>query len=215
MMKFIFFLVLVGNFAYSHDAGVGRGGGGSGDEKLLRQRFIDVVLRAEHLNTIIKNSEVGKLVVAIRTTLKNHPLKIEFPKVLRYCDTLEIISEKKDAWGCPGLLQILPSFDVDDDSMIFHELTRITPGFEFSDEGMRISVEILNLNTKNQKYTVTSEKYSKNKFSRQMVEREAKLRELAGAEAVSVKEDANKFALKTFWKVLQNGPVESSFEIER
>jgi len=205
MKAFTFFIALFFTVTAYCDAGVGRGGGGKNDEKNLRQRFNDVIFRAETTNNSLKNVEVNQVLKAIKNILKTVPLKIEYVDTLRYCDNHMPVLEKKDAWGCPGYLQLLNTFDTSDDSMIFHELTRITPGYEMIDEGMRLSVDVLNLEARTQRYLVSMDVFPKSKYDSSDMEGLADLRIKAGAEATNIKQDNDNYYLKTFWKVIEGG----------
>ncbi len=200
-------IIFIANTSFAGEAGVGRGGGGVSDEKFLKQRFREVIVRVETQNAHLKNREVMLTTDAIKRNLRLNPLKIKFVRELRDCKNNLPIKEKKDAWGCPGRLQLLSSFDMADDSMIFHELTRITPGYENIDEGMRLSVDILELDTKIQKYFFVREKLSKDIYTREDVEEEIRSRKSAGAVGFDLTEDSERFYLKTFWEVIETGLV--------
>jgi len=186
------------------DEGAGSGGGGSKAEARIMARFWEVLARVDRLNL---DGEMKNLVQAIKNNLKHNSPQIEVTPTLTYCDSKKPISEIKDAWGCPGRLQLLPTFDESDDALIFHELTRITPGYAHVDDGMRVSTGKLALNVRQKKTFMIEEIFPKSKFSKDDIKKRLealKIAEGAGAgiKAFGVEEDKDDYVITTVWRVI-------------
>ena len=200
--------LLIQPYSYSV-AGVGSGGGGDPKEEALVTRFAQVLNRvsSEHK----QDTNVREIVSAIKTALANSPLEILYPEQLTYCDTGAPIKEIKAAWGCPGKLQLLENFELDSDAMIFHELTRITPGYENVDENHRLSIGKLKLHVR-QKTSVRIEvHFSKDQYTRRSLNKWINRNYSAGAEAVGIKETKSSYKLITFFPIY----YPSSIKVER
>ena len=200
-------------------AGVGSGGGGSSLTSDIKARFWEVIERVEQKLTNadgISGDQIRDLKSFISDSkkfLKNSAFNAVSVSHLRYCDTGDIVRETfYDAWGCVGKLQIkAKSFDMTNDALIFHELSRVVPGYMHFDEDYVLSVNTLRLNSKQQSVVITKEIYPKERYRRYDVETEKNLREKAGAIGTKIIESNGNFTLQTIWTVFGTEYKETIF----
>ncbi len=135
-------------------AGVGSGGGTVEIKHKLQVRFNEVIERVSRFAKDYVDKEdanfkkkLVKFIQSVKVLIDSKNLQIEKVDTLKKCnDNQEIITDPEiTAWGCLGKLQIKSNFDINDDSKIFHELTRLTSGFENWDDNFEISVNKLHL----------------------------------------------------------------------
>lgn len=191
-MKYLILLISLNSFAEGVSAG---GGGGDARIETLVRRFGQVLRRIDNMDV---RQEVRSAVSSIRRHYVENPPQIEFVEVLRYCDTNEPISEDKDAWGCPGRLQIKESFPIESDAQIFHELTRITPDLMLFDDNYEVSVHELELNGQALQTIRLDHYYSKDSYDYTQVQAMRDRFELTGSEATRIIDTNDYYKLEVY-----------------
>lgn len=149
-MKLISFTLIV-FFITTFAKATGNGAGGGGSH--LETKFINSAWEA--INAItqeqLHDPKISNLVDDIKKMLNEtdpkKKLKIEPVDQLKACNNNTPVLIDYDAWGCVRRIQITPNFNFLNLALVFHELTRATPGHLNDDEAMRISIGILKLNT--------------------------------------------------------------------
>lgn len=203
----LIFLFSAAAFGDNEREGVSGGGGGSNMENKFITRSWQVIERAKTMKLSIKT---GEIIEALETMLKSSPPKIDLVESLRFCNSNLLVLEKKDAWGCPGKIQLLSSFDLDNDALIFHELTRASVQYQNIDEGMRISISELRLNQKKIETFIAYEIYPKDKHTRESVEAWEKLYKKT-ALATNIQEDQNNYLIILVFDVIREQEASPHF----
>jgi len=206
-MKFIFFVfTLMILTLFANATGTGAGGGGSDIETKFMTAAWDAInsINKNHL----KDPQVQRVVDAIKKMLNemdpSKTLKIEEVSQLKTCDHNNPISGY-DAWGCEKRIQLLSSFNFSNYALIFHELTRATPGLLNVDEGMRLSIGKLKLNTGGStEVVIVDSYYSKTKYTFYEILSSEKTYLLAGAIATRVIETDDSYIIRVVWSVLRS-----------
>lgn len=128
---------------------------------------------------------------------------------LKTCDTNQPVPiSDRDAWGCPGSIQVLSSFNASDRALMFHELTRATRGYTKIDEGMRISIGKLHLKTDSQHVLVMKRIYLKPKYNLAFVQSWLELFYNSGVTATKIEETESSIILTLIWPIIGYGDNE-------